>query len=209
MWRPSLRTHQHIRAGRKILEILNLLVWDAGQRVNSRLVNLPFSCPLCYHNNVDSNRKRLLVYLLLNVLVSVCATTSVLFIYDRYRRNSAPQTFENPPSPASMAALEPANMEISTVVGAGIPSSEMVVLRNAGEPQAKLDGWKLQDEDSNVYTFGNLTLPPGGAVQLHTAPGKDTLIDRYWGLTASAWRSGETVTLLDAAGSVRSVYKVP
>jgi hypothetical protein len=159
---------------------------------------------------VDLNRKRLLYYLLLNVLVSVCATASVLFIYDRYYRSPAVQTVESQPAKqASSAALEPANMEIATVVGAGLPSSEMVVLRNTGQTQVKLSGWKLHDEDSNVYTFGELTLPPGGAVQLHTASGKDTLIDLYWSLTAPVWRSGETATLLDAAGTVKSVYKVP
>jgi hypothetical protein len=161
---------------------------------------------------VDSNRKRLLYYLLLNVLVSVCATASVLFIYDRYYRNPAVHTVESQPTKqasSAAAALEPANMEIATVVGAGLPSSEMVVLRNAGQMQVKLSGWKLHDEDSNVYTFGELTLPPGGAVQLHTASGKDTLIDLYWSLTAPVWRSGETATLLDAAGTVKSVYKVP
>jgi hypothetical protein len=158
---------------------------------------------------VDSNLKRLLYYLLLNVLVSICATVSVLFIYDRYYRNPAPQIYESQPTQISDAAPETAKMEITALVGAGIPSSEMVVVRNTGQTQAKLSGWKLHDEDSNVYTFDELTLPPGGAVQLHTAPGKDTLIDLYWGLTAPAWRSGETATLLDAAGNVRSVYKVP
>jgi hypothetical protein len=158
---------------------------------------------------MDASRKRLLYYLLLNVLVSVCATASVLFIYDRYYRNPAPQVLENRPTQVSSASLEPAKMEITTVVGAGIPSSEMVILRNTGQTQANLNGWKLHDEDSNVYTFGDLTLPSSGAVQLHTAPGKDTLIDRYWGLTAAAWRSGEAATLLDPAESVRSVYKVP
>jgi hypothetical protein len=158
---------------------------------------------------VDSNRKRLLYYLLLNVLVSVCATASVLFIYDRYYRNPAPQIGESRPTQASSADLEPAKMEITALVGAGIPSSEMVVLRNTGQTPAKLSGWQLHDEDSNVYTFSELTLPPGGAVQLHTAPGKETLIDLYWDLTAPAWRSGETATLLDSAGSVKSVYKVP
>jgi hypothetical protein len=157
---------------------------------------------------MDASRKRLLYYLLLNVLVSVCATASVLFVYDRYYRPVS-QKFENQSPQVNNAALEPAKMEITTVVGAGIPGSEMVVLRNIGQTQAKLNGWKLHDEDSNTYTFGDLTLPSGGAIQLHTAPGQDTLIDLYWGLTAPTWRSGETVTLLDAAGTVKSVYKVP
>lgn len=158
---------------------------------------------------MDASRKRLLYYLLLNVLVSVCATASVLFIYDRYYRNPAPQTLESQPAQTSSVAIEPEKIEITTVVGAGILSSEMVVLRNTGQTQAKLSGWKLYDEDSNVYTFGDLTLPSGGVVQLHTTYGKDTLIDLYWGLTAPAWSSGETATLLNSAGNTRSVYKVP
>lgn len=158
---------------------------------------------------MDASRKRLLYYLLLNVFISVCATASVLFVYDRYFRYSASPTVKQEPALVSDVDSGPVNLEIATVLGAGIPSAEMVVIRNTGEAQVTLNGWKLKDEDSNTYTFGDLTLLPGGAVQLHTAPGKDTLIDRYWALTASAWRSGETATLLDPTGSVRSVYKVP
>jgi hypothetical protein len=157
---------------------------------------------------MDASRKRLLYYLLLNILVSVCVTASLLFAYSRFYRPAA-----LPPVTAivqaSSAALGPANIEITTVVGAGISSSEILILRNIGQAQADLKGWKLQDQDSNSYLFVDVIIIPGGAVQLHTASGKDTPIDLYWGLTAPAWRSGETVTLLDAAGSVRSVYKIP
>jgi hypothetical protein len=157
---------------------------------------------------MNASRKRLLYYLLLNILVSTCVTASLLFAYSRYSRSAAIPLVAVT-AQASNVALEPANIEITTVVGAGIPSSEMVVLRNIGQAQANLNGWKLQDQDSNSYLFADVTVLPGGVIQLHSAPGKDTLIDLYWGITASAWRSGETVTLLDPAGSVRSVYKVP
>lgn len=158
---------------------------------------------------MNVSRKRLLYYLLLNVIISVCATASVLFIYDRYYKYSPPQTLEQQPTQVNNAGFSLAKMEITTIVGAGIPSSEMVILRNPGQSPVDLNGWKLKDQDSNVYTFDSLSLPSGGAIQLHTAPGKDTLIDRFWGLTASAWRSGETATLIDPTGNVRSVYKVP
>jgi hypothetical protein len=170
---------------------------------NSMLASLPFSCPLCYHNSVDSTRRRLLYYLLLNVVISVCATASVLFIYDRFFKSPGPIVPEIQPAQVTD------RLEITAVVGTGLLESEMVVLRNSGQDLVDLTGWQLKDEDANMYTFAELTLPPGAAVQLHTASGKDTLIDRYWGLTAPAWRSGETVTLLDAAGIVKSVYKVP
>ena len=102
-----------------------------------------------------------------------------------------------------------ASPEIVTVIGAGIPSSEMLVIRNTGQSEANLTGWTLQDQQSNVYTFKEVTILPGGAIQLHTAPGANSLIDLYWGLSASVWSSGETASLIDAQGTARSVYKVP
>ncbi len=156
---------------------------------------------------MDASRKRLLLYLLLNVVISICATSTVLFVYDRYFRSPGVPS----PLAGSAASVEngQASLEVVTVIGAGLPSNETVVIRNTGQAEASLKDWKIQDEQSNIYTFSNLTLPPGGAVQLHTAPGSDSLIDLYWGLTASAWATGETVSLLDPAGTVKSVYKVP
>lgn len=157
-------------------------------------------------SRMDAARKRLLYYLLLNAIVSACVTASVLFVYDRY--------FHTPTdSPAASAPVQTAEgaskVEISVVIGAGIPSSEKLVLRNTGQEEASLEGWKLQDEQNNVYTFPKMTVASGGVIQINTAPGKDTLIDLYWGLTAPVWSSGETATLLDPAGTVKSVYKVP
>lgn len=163
---------------------------------------LPISMPLCYHNYVKLTRRQLFLYLVLNVLVSVCATAGVLFFYDQYYR---PSLLPDP----GIAGDPSANVEILAVVGTGIPTSEMVLIRNNGQGAAILKGWKLQDADGNTYTFGESTIQPGGAIQLHTIPGENTLIDFYWGLTAAAWSSGETVTLLDAAGAVKSLYKVP
>jgi len=156
---------------------------------------------------MDASRKRLLTYLLLNVIVSACVTVSVLFVYDRYYRPARlPETIASQPAPTSDGALK---MEITTIVGAGIPGSETVILRNIGAGQADLKDWKLQDEDANVYTFTDVTLLPGSSIQLHTLPGQDSLIDLYWGLTAPIWRSGETATLFDLAGAARSVFQVP
>jgi hypothetical protein len=157
---------------------------------------------------MDASRKRLLLYILLNVIVSVCATASVLFVYDRYTRPARlPQAaIVSQPTPASDNVLK---MEITTIVGAGVPDSETVILRNTGSDQASLKGWKLQDEDANVYNFADVSLSPGGSIQIHTLAGQDSPIDLYWGQTASIWRSGETATLLDSSGVARSVFQVP
>lgn len=153
---------------------------------------------------MDASRKRLLYYLLLNALVSACVTVAVLYIYDHYYHPSTA-----PVSGISINQQGAANLEITIVIGAGILSSETVIIRNTGTAPAALKGWKLQDEQANVYNFPDVRITPGGSIQLHSASGADTLIDLYWNLTASVWISGKTVTLLDPAGSAHAVYKVP
>ena len=133
---------------------------------------------------MDAARKRLLLYLLLNVVVSACTTTLVLFVYYYSSRPSIPAAATAIPASVQMEQGT-ANPEIVTVIGAGLPSSEMLVIRNTGQSEANSTGWTLQDQQSNVYTFKEVTILPGGAIQLHTAPGTDSLIDLYWGLSAS------------------------
>ncbi len=154
---------------------------------------------------MDLKRRQLLSYLLLNIVVSACVTVAVMFIYDHYFRSSPEPLLDV----SQVNSGGTAKVEIVTIVGAGIASTETALLRNTGDAPAALYGWKLQDEESNLYLFPDVTITPGGSIQLHTAPGDDTLIDLYWGLTAPAWRSGETASLLDPAGTVKSVYKVP
>jgi hypothetical protein len=166
---------------------------------------------------MDATRKRLLFYLLLNGIVSACVTGSVLFIYDRYHTSASQPPAARVGSLATQLVSEGAaaptvaatSVEISTVVGAGIPASETVILHNGTTAQVDLKGWKLQDQDVNVYTFGGVSLAPGGSVQLHTEAGQDTLTDLYWGLNTSIWQAGEAATLYDPGGAVRFVYQVP
>ena len=153
---------------------------------------------------MDAYRKRLLYYLLLNIIVSVCATVAVLFVYDYF--------YHPVIAPAARTAISQqgaANLEITAAIGAGILGSETVVIRNTGTTPLALNGWKLQDEQANVYNFPNASITSGGAIQVHSASGADTLVDYYWNLPAPVWIPGETATLLDPAGSARSVYKVP
>lgn len=149
-----------------------------------------------------SAQRKLLVYLLLNVFVSACVTLTVLFVYENYYR---PSTLPH----VAVGEADTASFEIAAIVGAGLPDSEIVMIRNTGQSASDLKDWQLRDADGNVYTFGETILPASAAIQLHTAPGKDSVIDLYWSLAASAWTSGETATLLDPSGNMRSVYKVP
>jgi len=163
------------------------------------------------------DRRRLVLYLLLNVFVSACVTGGILFWYDRnYRSVSVspiqPAVPANAQNGAPAAVFDPnvdIPVEIVSVIGAGTLNAEWVIVRNAGGESLSLAGWQLKDSDRNVFTFPNLTLNTGGAVQVHTIAGTNTVIDLYWGLGNPVWESGEEAQLLDPGGNVRAVYTVP
>ena len=168
---------------------------------------------LCYYST-NMDRRRLILYLLLNAFVSACVTGAILFWYDRNFRSTAlssvPQAVNN--SSATQPTFNPQvdiPVEIVSIIGAGTVSAEWVVIRNAGTESLSLAGWQLQDADRNVFTFPNLTLNSGGAVQIHSTSGTNTVIDLYWNETEPVWQSGEEAQLLDPSGNVRAVYKVP
>ena len=161
------------------------------------------------------DRRKLFYYLLLNIFVSATVTGGILFWYDRDYRASLPAV---PQSAPAVGAAEPVStispqddipVKISSVVGAGTLSSEIVVVKFEGEGQLDLASWQLKDEDGNIFKFPKLTLYPNGAVQIHTAIGTDTVIDLYWGIGEAVWSSGENARLFDAQGNLRAVYRVP
>jgi hypothetical protein len=161
------------------------------------------------------DRRKLFYYLLLNIFVSATVTGGILFWYDRNYRASLPAV---PQSAPAVGAAEPVStinpqdaipVKISSVVGAGTLSSEIVVVKYEGDGQLDLASWQLKDEDGNIFKFPKLTLYPNGAVQIHTAIGTDTVIDLYWGIGEAVWSSGENARLFDAQGNLRAVYRVP
>jgi len=161
------------------------------------------------------DRRKLFYYLLLNIFISATVTGGILFWYDRNYRASLPAV---PQSAPAVGAAEPVStlnpqddipVKISSVVGAGTLSSEIVVVKFEGEGQLDLASWQLKDEDGNIFKFPKLTLYPNGAVQIHTVSGTDTVIDLYWGIGEAVWGSGENARLFDAQGNLRAVYRVP
>ncbi|MBI4762079.1 MAG: lamin tail domain-containing protein [Chloroflexota bacterium] len=163
------------------------------------------------------DRRKLILYLLLNVFVSACVTGGILFWYDRNYRSASLSPVQ-PALPAASQSGAPASsfdpnkdipVEIVSIVGAGTLDAEWVVVRNAGSEAVNLSSWQLRDSDRNVFVFPNLTLNPNGAVQVHTISGTNTVIDLYWGLNNPVWESGEEAQLLDPNGNVRAVYQVP
>ena len=163
------------------------------------------------------DRRKLIQYLLLNVFVSASVTGLILFWYDRNVRainqpaviqQAAPVGSGDSDTPSSELQTD-IPVKISSVVGAGVLSSEIAIIKFDGDGQLDLTSWQLKDEDGNTYTFPNITLYPNGAVQVHTAVGTDTVIDLYWGIGEGVWNSGENARLFDPQGNLRAVYRVP
>jgi LysM repeat protein len=101
---------------------------------------------------------------------------------------------------------------IDSVIGAGDLDSERVMLKHTGEGELSLVGWRLEDEQGNIFIFPQfpqLILYRGGAVNIYTKTGSNTVVDLFWGLNNSVWESGETVTLKDPQGNIRATYSVP
>jgi len=164
------------------------------------------------------DRRRLLSYLFLNVLVSACVTSAILFWYHQNYRSvsqssipvAAPLVNQNVSAP--QATLDPQvdiPVEIVSIIGTGTLSAEWVVVSYTGEDQINLANWELRDQDKNVFIFPQLILHPNGAVQIHTASGTNTVIDLYWDKSDPVWQSGEEAQLYDPSGNVRAKYKVP
>jgi hypothetical protein len=163
------------------------------------------------------DRRRLLPYLLLNVAVSACVTSAILFWYHQNYRSvsqsnvqSAAPLVQNVAAP--QATWDPQvdiPVEIASVIGAGTLSAEWVVVTYKGDDQINLANWELRDEDKNVFIFPQLVLHQNGAVQVHTTSGTNTVIDLYWGKNDPGWQSGEEAQLFDSSGNPRAKYNVP
>lgn len=119
---------------------------------------------------------------------------------------------QEPPAPTETPLPADALLiEISSVVGAGDIQQEFVLLKRVGEGNLRMVGWKLVGEN-NTYTFPEqpeLTLYKDGAVQVYTRSGTDTVTEVYWNRTEAAWRSGDTLRLLDPQGNERAAYTIP
>lgn len=114
------------------------------------------------------------------------------------------------PIPTEPAAAGGGIITVTGVLDPGLLDTEAVQLVNNGAQAQSINGWKMRDEDNNVYTFGDVSIfGEGAGVLLHTRAGDDTFSDLHWGLSEPAWRSGEQLTLFDAGEQVMATFTVP
>jgi hypothetical protein len=191
----------------------------APPRFNGECAALPFQSEcslvnLCYHSRA-MERRNLVYYLLLNVFISACVTSAILYWYDRnYRSVTLPQAnvVAAPAGATSVAGASTAaqgTTRIVSVIGAGVLNVEAVVVQYNGEGELDLTGWHLKDAAGHSYTFPPFKLFKNGAVQVHTASGTNTAIDLYWGERQAVWQSGQAVLLTTPEGVAQDSYPVP
>ena len=124
----------------------------------------------------------------------------------------APTEIVARPSPIPTEALVAGQGEIAItgVIDPGVLATEAVQIVNNGTELQSMRGWKVRDEDGNVYTFGDVGIfGEGAGILLHSGAGTDSPLELFWGLTEPAWRSGETLTLWDATEQVVTTLVIP
>jgi LysM repeat protein len=124
----------------------------------------------------------------------------------------APTEIAARPSPIPTEAVAAGQGEIAVtgITDPGALATESVQIVNNGAERQSLLGWTVRDEDNNAYTFGDVSIfGEGAGILLHSRAGSDSPLELFWGLAEPAWRSGETLTLWDAAGQVVATYVVP
>ena len=152
------------------------------------------------------SRRRLVYYLLINIFVSALVAGSIIFYYDRNHHVECPAVLA---TTTALPGTGDIKVSIVGVIGAGTLTDERIIIQNNGTQALDLTGWYLTDNQSNSYTFPQLTLFPGVKVQLHTAAGLDTPADLYWGRSAPVWSSGELAALYDTQNIARAFYRIP
>ncbi len=174
--------------------------------------------------------KRLIYFLLLNVVVSALTTYLVVSIMlQRYPNATLGQPLadiggaalngggtggggsdrEEDGGNGSITVTSIGKMEIDSIIGAGDVENERVLIRHVGDEEISLAGWQLQDEDGNSFTLPALTMFTGGAVTVYSRAGVNTVVELYWGMNKPVWEEGEKAFLVDPNGGVQAVYTVP
>ena len=158
--------------------------------------------------------KRVLPFLLLNVLVSAATIYGVLVYWQR--TNPSPTVATQVPTltqttkiPGQATPLPAFEVVIENVFGSGDLNTEYIMLRNNGTQPVNLAKWQLRGPMTEKFEFPVLNLNTNGAVRLYSRAGNSSVIELYWGASAAQWKSGDTLTLTDPDGLEQATFTIP
>lgn len=148
--------------------------------------------------------RRLIVYLVINVIVSALTTLLVLALWTRFTLGDFPEF-----GTSGSENTEPSQLTINAVIGAGDLENERVIIEHIGSEDISLTGWRLRDESGAEYRFPALVVHPGAEVSVYSREGSDGASSLYWDRQVSIWKSGEEASLIDPSGRTQATYTVP
>jgi hypothetical protein len=170
--------------------------------------------------------KKLVFYIVLNIIVSAVTILGVLYIWEKTQLknvllDSGGPVAEVSPDPGgetSEGGETGLLIDIAEVGGVGNLATEYVRLsRPDSDPgdTVSLQGWRLTDGKDNDFVIleqsglPSLELHGQGAVNIYTKEGASNPIELYLGLSDSIWGPGESVQLIDPDGVVHDTYVIP
>ncbi|OGN92119.1 MAG: hypothetical protein A2Y88_13925 [Chloroflexi bacterium RBG_13_48_10] len=160
--------------------------------------------------NPDSLYIGQIIYIPTAPLPTVTSTsTTPTIIASATPRPSATVTQGPAPTSTPTAIGQDARIVIDKVIGAGVLENERIVIRRTGDGELSLAGWRLTDNKGFEYIFPQLTLYMDGAINVNTRTGQNTVVDLFWGLTSSIWRSGKIISVYDTQNNLRATYTIP
>lgn len=169
--------------------------------------------------------KKLIVYVVLNVIVSAVTILCVLYLWETTRLKNllidrGPVAEVSQPDTASEQPADSPKLliEIGEVGGVGNLSTEYVRLVRPESSEAEtisLQKWRIKNENNHNFSIleqsglASLELHRQGAVNIYSKSGTSNPIELYLGLSDPLWQPGETVTLIDPQGEVHDTYLIP
>jgi LysM repeat protein len=110
---------------------------------------------------------------------------------------------------ASPATPAPQSIRFGTLEAPGNLLSEAVSIVNESNLALNLQGWRLEREGGPAYSFGDVSLFPGGSIWVHSRDGVNTSVALYWNQPNPIWQGGAVMRLINPENNVVASYTVP
>jgi len=173
-------------------------------------------------------RTSIFLYILLNIFISAATVLVVLWVWEsahptpqgetgtaflvdeaNSKATEVPTALLEETEAILAFVSEDVQAVIHAIVGPGNLDVEYAEIHNQSPGPVDMTGWQLTDQDGQVFVFPALILNEGGAVQVRSKKGNNTVIELYWQSEIPIWQSGETAILLNADGDTIATYSIP
>lgn len=92
---------------------------------------------------------------------------------------------------------------VDTIEPDADPAEEFVRLSNPGERSLPVEGWVIESDTGETYTFPvGAAVGPGETVTIYSVQGEDDQVERFWGRADAVWDDAGHLTVLDADGAI-------